>query len=660
MKRQYLLTLFLLIPIFLKAQTFEAVNNPVTNVVSGSRAATFVDLDKDGWLDIFITNGPSGGENNMLFMNDGSGEFERNSTDFITRDQSSSDGATWGDIDNDGYEDLYVVCWYDEQNWLYHNRMDEFTLNRAIETNGYSETASWGDYNQDGYLDLYITNSSRSSGGQNEFYKNNGDGSFTQKTDMGITDAVLNSRSVNWIDFDNDDDLDLFVTNEGDANELYINQDGSFTKMSTSAILSTETNSTGSSWADYDNDGDLDLYVANFGEANELYQNQGDGTFVAVTGSAVTSSIDSSFGTAWGDIDNDGDLDLFVANGFKSGEQVSNALYLNNGDGTFTKDDENTAVSETGWSFGVAMGDYDNDGFLDLLVANTFDESQSNSLYHNKGNDNNWVILDLEGTASNRSAIGAKVKVTTTVGETEVTQLREVSSQSGYNGQNSLRVHFGLGAATEIDKVEIIWPNANSEEVNDVTINQIHKVKEAVPTGFLRADFVVTDPIYLTDAEIELKDLTVYPEGETVTYEWDFDNDGEVDSTDPNPTASFSEIGDYSVSLKVTMGNKTSEKVKTGYIRVRATLLSVGRPDIKSSLSIYPNPVMYQMNVNADFLMNDIRILALDGKTVYSKEIRSANQAHIFVGNLGLKAGVYTVMVSGQGQQQHVKLLIEN
>lgn len=656
MKYNLMLILSLVSRVLL-AQSFEKVENAVTTPSGSSRAATFVDIDGDGWLDIFVTNGKKGGDNNELYMNDGAGGFERDETSIITRDQSQSDGATWGDTDNDGDLDLYVVTWYGAKNYYYTSNGSAYAINNSINTSGYSETASWVDYDKDGYLDLYVTNSSNGTGSPNQFFHNLGDGNFAVEQSLSITKSSKNSRSVNWIDYDNDNDLDLFVSNEGAQNELYLNDDGEYVLQS-NLVTTYAKNSTGSSWADYDNDGDLDLYVANYAQTNELYQNNGDGTFMAVSSSPVVTGSNYSFGTAWGDIDNDGDLDLFVANGFKSGTLVANNLYFNNGDGTFTEDTDHLIVEETGWSFGAAFGDYDNDGFLDLLVANTYNESQKNSLYHNLGNDNNWIILDLEGAASNRSAIGAKVKVTATINGESITQLREISSQSCYNGQNSMRAHFGLGDANSIDEVEIVWPLGNVETFNDIEINQIKNVTEAIPSDFVRANFTLGDQKVGIGENIDLIDLSVYAEESEVSYEWDFDNDGEIDSFSAIPEFSYQEAGTYSIRLVIKLGEQIFEKIRTDYINViDPSILSVS-PEM-DAVMIYPNPVVDRLNFDTDFDIKTLKIIDIHGKAYVELTNQKTRSTSMDVSSLNLKPGVYHLILNGVNETQSVKFLIK-
>ena len=180
-------------------------------------------------------------------------------------------------------------------------------------------------------------------------------------------------------------------------------------------------------------------------------------------------------GCAWGDYDNDGFLDLFVCR--QLGQ--NNVLYHNNGNGTFTKVTEGRPVNDGGNSVGCAWGDYDNDGFLDLFVANGAfgDVSQNNFLYRNNGNGNKWIKIKLIGTVSNRAGIGAKVRVKATIGSRTVLQLREISSGCGYAGQNTL-AHFGLGDATNVDLVRIEWPSGTVQEFHDVAVKQLLTVTE--------------------------------------------------------------------------------------------------------------------------------------------------------------------------------------
>jgi len=359
-----------------------------------SRGVAWGDYDNDGDLDLYVANY---NEANVLYRNNGDGTFTDVTSEAGVGCISHSYGVAWGDYDNDGDLDLYVANY--GANVLYRNNGDgtftDVTSEAGVSCTGSSLGVAWGDYDNDGDLDLYVANHYEA----NVLYKNNGDGTFTDVTGAAGVGCTGSSYGVAWGDYDNDGDLDLYVTNY-EANVLYRNNgDGTFTDVTSEAGVSCTGSSRGVAWGDYDNDGDLDLYVANYNEANVLYRNNGDGTFTDVTSEAGVGCTGHSLGVAWGDYDNDGDLDLYVTN------DGANVLYRNNGDGTFTM--VGAGVGCTGSSYGVAWGDYDNDGHLDLYVAN----SGANVLYRNNGNLNHWLQIRLHGTISNRSAIGTKVKV---------------------------------------------------------------------------------------------------------------------------------------------------------------------------------------------------------------------------------------------------------
>jgi len=472
-----LVTLFALGANSLCAQSLftQITTGPVVNTPSDSRSVNWADVNGDGFEDLFISNGPSGGQNNALYLNQGDGTFQAVSGDPIVQDGSPSDGATFADIDNDGDLDAFVVTWYGVVNYFYRNNGATFTRVADAVTGSigtYSETAAWGDYDNDGFVDVYITNSDGDK--RNMLYRNKGDDSFERITaGAWVTEADL-SRCVNWVDYDNDGDSDLFVTNESNqANDLFRNDDnGSFTKIAAAPLTTSLRGSMSASWGDVDNDGDFDVVVANAGyfqqQNNQLFLNS-NGNFTEMTGDPLATDGGCSYGTAFGDVDNDGDLDLAVANGYCNGAIV-NFLYLNDGEGNFTR--ATTETLSTPCSFGLAFGDYDNDGFLDLTIATCKNAAASpqppNLLYRNNGNGNNWVKIKLEGVASNRAAIGAKVRVKTTAGW----QLRDISAQSGYNGQNSLIAHFGLAGANSVDSVVIEWPSGIRQYLTQVAANQ--------------------------------------------------------------------------------------------------------------------------------------------------------------------------------------------
>jgi uncharacterized delta-60 repeat protein len=429
------------------------------------------DYDNDGDLDLFAAN--SADENNFLYTNNGDNSFTKVTTGAMVADGGNSYGCAWGDYDNDGDLDLFVIN-HGQNNFLYTNNgagsFTKVTTGAVVTDEGYSRGCAWGDYDNDGDLDLFVLNNNHN----NFLYANNGAGSFTKVTSGTVVEDAGDSRSCAWGDFDNDGDLDLFITNYDLDNCLYENNgDGSFTKVTSGAVVTDGGPSIDCAWGDFDNDGDLDLFVANYSQDNFLYTNNGDGSFTKVTSGAVVTDGGPSFGCAWGDYDNDGDLDLFAAN-----YQQNNFLYTNNGAGSFTKVTSGVVVTDGGASFGCAWGDYDNDGDLDLFVANHF---QNNLLFMNNGNSNNWIDIECVGAASNISSIGTNVKVNALIDGNPVWQMREISG--GTFSQDSLNAEFGLGDATIVDEIRIEWPSGQVQTLTDVAVNQFLVVNEpALPT----------------------------------------------------------------------------------------------------------------------------------------------------------------------------------
>ena len=463
------------------AQTFTKITSgPFVTSDGDSRSVNWVDVNDDGFIDCMITNGPTGGQDNFLYINNGTGGFTALTGDTIVKDNKPSDGATWADSDNDGDLDCYVANWYNTKNLFYNNTgVGAFTQTQnAIETSGgYCETASWGDYDNDGLLDLYVTRSGGTiATNKNLLFHNEGGNAFTKVlTGTPVTDAFI-SRSVNWTDIDSDGDLDLFVTNENDQNESLYRNDGAgvFTKLTNGPLLNDGGKTMSSSWGDYDNDGDLDVFLANDQGNDGLFRNEGQFNFTKITTDTVSNCGGNSFSSAWSDVDNDGDLDLFVTNSFGTTTLWPNFLFLNNGNGSFTRVGNTAPATDLDWSYGCAFGDYDNDGFEDLAVAtcryNSVD--RPDLLYHNDGNSNNWITIKLVGTITNKSAIGTKIRVKANINGNPVWQMRELSAQTSYCGQNDLRPHFGLGNATNIDSIKLEWLNGTVEYYTNITKNQ--------------------------------------------------------------------------------------------------------------------------------------------------------------------------------------------
>ncbi|MFT5833502.1 MAG: putative repeat protein (TIGR01451 family), partial [Cognaticolwellia sp.] len=460
---------------------FAKVDNALVGLDSqeDNWSTAFGDYDNDGSVDLFLVNYSTNGLN-QLYHNNGDGTFTKvTSGNPIVTDIASSTSAVWGDYDNDGDLDLYVSNNIGSKNFLYRNEGNgnfvSILNDPIVNYTGYSHGAAWADYDNDGYMDMFV--SDYFSTRFNKLYHNNGDGTFTEITSSPIVTDASFSVSAAWGDYDNDGDQDLFVPNTNDENNfLYRNEgNGQFSKITTGDIVNDGGKSVGASWGDYDNDLDLDLFVSNAGEQNNfLYQNNGNGTFTKITSSIVTMDGGNSHGSAWGDYDNDGDIDLLVSNDANG----NNFLYANNGDGTFVAIG-NVITQDAGKSFGAAWADVDNDLDLDLYISNHDDED--NFLYLNeRGKCAAKACFTFIGTNTNASAFGSRVKVLATIDGVQRWQMRELASLTGggIGGQNELKTLIGLADAAQIDSMIIEWGSGVVQTFGSMAIDTCWAITE--------------------------------------------------------------------------------------------------------------------------------------------------------------------------------------
>ncbi len=490
------------------------VLTPAESDTVESQAVVWGDYDNDGWVDLYITRGHSTfgtSYKNLLFRNI-SGVLQIQNLGFTDTVKTSA-AASWGDYNNDGYLDLYVANAQDGpygskwRNSLYLNNgsgnfidktWDDATGPIVTDLED-SRHAAWGDYNGDGYPDMFVDTGKIAGGpGQevNSFYENQGDGTFVKKTAAEIgnivgtaTDYQTFGAGLGWCDYNRDGFQDIFnASGYGTKSKLWENTgSASFTQ----ALAGTFTNSSimGVSWGDYNNDGKTDLYLAAIidgfsGGLNALYINSSTpalSSFAAAPGSVGPIISDRYFsqGTAWADYDNDGDLDMYVANRAYLGP-VNSQLYQNSGQtggytftsitGSFVQLDPGDG-SRIGEGRGVAWADMNNDGFMDLAVA----RYGRPLLYVNVGNGNHFVSINCRGTgSSNASGLGARVQVHANIPEQggSIDQYREVSGETGAGGQNDLRAHFGLGSAAKIDSLKVEWPSGSINYLTDLPVDK--------------------------------------------------------------------------------------------------------------------------------------------------------------------------------------------
>jgi len=494
-----------IIPLFNRVTEGAIVENR-----SFSIGSSWGDYDNDGDLDVFVSEGRSS-EQNKLYRNDGNLNFTL-VDNAITQDAANSSSAVWGDFDNDGNLDLYVSNnatppALPQPNFLYKNDgAPNYTFTKlttespAIDSN-YTWSSSWVDYDNDGDLDLHVPENRHL--GLDFFYENNGspdsEGRFFTKTVIDfVTDVVESTGVVSWMDYDNDGDQDLFMIKSGrshptgnEDNRIFHNQLSetgalNFQRVTTAGMVNHLDRDFQASWGDYDNDGDMDVYLGNFDGSNYLYQNEGDSLFTRILEGALVEDSTPTLGSSWGDYDNDGDLDLFVAN---TVGQLS-AYYENDGTGGFTKlesEKVGSPVLNRSNAQSCANADINNDGYLDLFIANgplSATVLASDYLYLNNGGDRNYLLLSLKGVNSNAAAIGTKVRIKTTNNNNEsVWQMRVVSGNpTGDRAQNSLRVHFGLNETTVIDSMIVEWTSGQQDIFTNVQASQICQITEGGTT----------------------------------------------------------------------------------------------------------------------------------------------------------------------------------
>lgn len=512
----------------------------------------FYDYDNDGWLDVFVVNGwrlegfPRGQEPTChLYKNNRDGTFTDVTIKAGVARSGWGQGVCIGDYDNDGHEDLFIS--YYGKNALFHNNGDG-TFTDVTDKAGVGGEGRWNtgcafvDYDRDGHLDLFVANyidldlktaplpesgpclykgvmvacgPPGLQGGKNILYHNNGDGTFT---DVSKVAGVTNTKGTFGLgvlvaDFNNDGWPDIYVANDSTASVLYQNQKNSKFEdvaIAAGAALSSDGKpqaGMGVSAGDYDHKGSFNIVKTNFaGDTHSLYHNQGDGTFDDVTfvsGLGINTKY-LGWGCGFFDMDNDGWLDILVCNGhvYPEVEQIKTEaayaqrklLYRNLRNGRFEDVSlkAGQGISTPAPARGCAFGDFDNDGDIDVIVNTVNDYPQL--LRCDLSTGNNWIKVRTIGVKSNRSGIGARVRCVSREARSQqpLEQIDEVRSGGSYLSQSDLRVHFGLGKAQKVERIEVFWPSGQVDIVKDVSVNRLIYVKEG--TGIIRTETFSSHP----------------------------------------------------------------------------------------------------------------------------------------------------------------------
>lgn len=489
------------------------LDNLVETVGGG---AAFLDYDQDGYMDLYMTNGsftdnlsegevPEGKQVNRLYRNLQDGTFKDVSEKAGVDHGGYAMGLTIGDMDNDGFPDIFVTC--HGPNVLLHNNGDgtfsDISESAGLEGNDCSVGAVWLDYDNDSYLDLYVGNYIKYDpeygyfyapdgfpgpmaydGQQDRLYHNKGDGTFEDVSEaMGIINPDGRAMGVGAADFDDDGYIDIFVANDHMVNNIYHNNKGEgFSDYGTRTGMAFNqageaTISMSVDFADYNNDGLIDVFMSDDTYCS-LYQNQGGGVFTDMaypSGISIAAGQFVGWSSSFFDYDNDGDVDIFKANGELKHLYGQEDQVFENLDGEKFRDasdDLGAYFSEELVGRGACFGDYDNDGDLDGYIVNLDDHGVL--LRNNRGNEQNWISFLLVGTESNRDAIGATVRISTKGSQ----QLAVRRSTTGYLSQNDPRIHFGLADASEVQSVEIKWPSGKIQKLENLQANQFVTINE--------------------------------------------------------------------------------------------------------------------------------------------------------------------------------------
>ena len=517
----------------LTATMYYGVPETVTYIIEEmGGGCAFFDYDNDGWLDIFILGGRTlesvpPGASNRLYKNNRDGSFKDVTKEAGLWDAGWAVGVCVGDYDNDGFEDLFLT--YYGQNKLYHNNGNGTFTDVTEKAHLTHDTIRFGagctfiDYNRDGLLDLFVSNyvdidmahalkpslnipncnyegvpvacgPKGLKAPQHFLYKNNGDGTFTDVSKESGIAAIKSSYGLTAVSFDVDEDgwPDLFVACDTTQSLLLLNNhDGTFREegLIRGVAISPdgqEMAGMGIGIGDFNLDGHLDVVKTHFQlQATGLYKNDGKGNFDDVAHEAGLAGERTyvSWGTCIFDLDNDGFPDIFWVTGnvYAEVEKINprfpyagpRVLFRNRGNGTFQRitDEAGPAIGARHVSRGCAFGDFDNDGDLDIVIMN---QHEPPSLLRNDApKENHWIKVRLEGTKSNRSAIGARVLVR----YGGKTQAQAVMSQASYMSSNDPRLHFGLGAETKAD-IEVVWPSGAVDKFAGQSSDQLVTILE--------------------------------------------------------------------------------------------------------------------------------------------------------------------------------------
>lgn len=518
-----------------RAQTFTDISSRLSNqdgTLHNAWGASLVDVDGNGLVDLY--------EPHILLLQQDDGTFESSLEDFGIPikiiDNGSFTFPEWGrsifgsvfaDVNDDGFPEMFVMDLSSDSSHFYQNiaglGLEEKTGSNGIVIDGLGQGSVFADFNLDGYLDLFFGEEK----GHNQLFLGDGSGGFTESTSLAGIDSSVQVYGVAAADYDNDGDLDIFIAAcapdpKKSINLLFRNKgDGTFEEVGEAAGINDDRNGWGVNWLDYDRDGFMDVFVANMTNdpnrtaKNTLYRNNGDGTFTDV---AFTVGVDGnetklSFGSSVADFNNDGWMDIWVAN-----LAAPPQLYVNNGDGTYTERFSTIGIPFINGALSVSVADVNADGWIDLFIgADRSDQfSFFSMLLENDGGLNGFITVDLIQEAPNKRGIGARIEVW----NEGVVQLRDITAGDGFTSQNmNFSAHFGIGDTASVDSLVIKWPDGTRDRLENVQRDQHLHIQKGGMFNRPPSTFWAGEPVTTKSGEWRFGwTESVDPEGADIQY----------------------------------------------------------------------------------------------------------------------------------------------
>lgn len=690
--------------IYDEASTMAGINHTY-GVRSPAGGVSFHDFNRDGWDDITLVSY----KDSIHFYENQGGIFKRVSL-LTVENFTEVKEILWVDYDNDGDSDLFIGSFYGV-NYLYQNDGYGNLIDVTAESGLSIEKeptfgATWGDINNDGWLDLFVTNYYQSSVDKNtnRLYKSNKNGTFSEVSkEAGVELFGKNPNCAAFFDYDNDGYQDIYIAQDFEkGNTLFKNNgDGTFTDVSEVTNSDIKINSMSVTIGDYDNNGFFDIYITNTPQGNKLLKNEGNNTFTEVADDSGVGYYGFGWAANFLDYNNNGLLDLYVSGMILGSDEISSVFYKNVGDGKFIQPNDIGFVGDTVRSFSNAVGDFNNDGFPDIAVNNL--APFNSMLWKNSTNNNKWLKIQLEGKISNRDGIGTLIE--TYINGQKYS--RYTHCGIGYLGQNSQYELIGVGDHDVVDSIKVMWLNGHIDKLYNIQPNQTLLVFEGSTSAKPKIHVNGKDCIFEGDS-------TELFAGHYKSYSWStgetsssiyVDKSGyyfvEVTDFDDNIYGSDTVIISIEEELKIISDIGSSSGGNTGWINIEVIggtppytydwigtqLPSIGNVDeliagvyilnITDSLGcgvsskiivplingleyktntnpeihLFPNPVGDFLNIELSQtkFKNELylKVINLQGQVITSKHLNEMNNVKFYVGSV--PAGLYILVGTVNG-----------